>query len=319
MTKFNYQNICSSILLKDLPERNKEVLLRRFGLSREKETLEVIGQDFGITRERVRQIEADGLKRLEEKVKEPRCQAVFNYFSGYLRKAGFLKREDLLLSELGGKHFQNYIHFLLVLGKPFPKFYETEDLYPFWASDENAVTVAQKNINSFVSELKKKKRPLAPQGNISLSHLEISKNILKGQAGLYGLKDWPEINPRGIKDRAYIVLKKEKTSLHFSQVARAIGKDTLCQTVHNELIKDPRFVLVGRGLYALEEWGYQPGQVREVISQVLGKSKKPMRKEQVLKEVLKQRQVQSNTILLNLQNKNYFIKNSEGKYTVRKA
>lgn len=319
MTKFNYQNICSGILLKDLPEKNKEVLIRRFGLTGERETLETIGQDFGITRERVRQIEADGLKKLEEKLKSHPCQNVFNYFVSYLKRSGSLKREDLLLSELGGDKLQNHVYFLLTLGNPFLRFNETESFYSFWTVDKNAVNLTQKNINTFIAELKKKNRLLVLPAKISPSYFEVSKYILKGQDGRFGLREWPEVNPRGIKDMAYIIFKKEKTPLHFTQVAQAISKETSFPTVHNELIKDPRFVLVGRGLYALREWGYQPGVVREVIARALEKVKKPMKKEQILKKVLEQRQIKANTILLNLQNKKYFIKNSEGKYFLRKA
>ena len=81
----------------------------------------------------------------------------------------------------------------------------------------------------------------------------------------------------------------------------------------------PRFVLVGRGLYALGEWGYQPGQVKDVILSVLKESEKPLTREQVLDKVLKQRIVKANTVFLNLNNKKFFLKNPEGKYQVREA
>lgn len=315
--KYNFQTICYSNLLKDLPERQKDVLTRRFGLRGEKETLESIGRKCGITRERVRQIEEDGRKELQIRLEDPQCQTVFRSFEKELEKAGFLKREDLLLKQLGGDKFQNHALFLLTLGKPFQRVGENEEFYAYWVVDKEASNLARKHISVFTSALKKEKKPISLLSNIPVSHIEISKNILLGPEGLYGLKDWPEVNPKGIKDRAYLVFKKVQQPLHFSQVAQKIGKDALPQTVHNELIKDPRFVLVGRGLYALGEWGYTPGIVREVIADVLKSSKKPMPKEQVTKAVLEQRQVKPNTILLNLQNKRYFIKDSEGNYALK--
>ena len=114
-------------------------------------------------------------------------------------------------------------------------------------------------------------------------------------------------------------MKKKKKPLHFTAVAQGISQDALPQTVHNELIKDQRFVLVGRGLYALEEWGYSPGVVREVIAKEMKKVERPITREEVIKKVLLQRQVKPNTILLNLTNKKYFIKNSQGKYFIRQA
>jgi DNA-directed RNA polymerase delta subunit len=96
-------------------------------------------------------------------------------------------------------------------------------------------------------------------------------------------------------------------------------KETHIATIHNELIKDSRFVLVGRGIYALEEWGYGIGTVKDVILKILKESKNPLKKQEVLKKVSKQRIVKDNTIFLNLQNQKYFSKDSKGRYTVREA
>ncbi len=317
--KFNYQTICHSNMLREVPGRTKDVLSRRFGLRGERETLESIGEAYGVTRERVRQIQDDGIGRLNKRIEAPDCQRVFQYFAKELNSSGSLRKEDVLLADLGGPKFKNHVYFLLTLGEPFQKFSETKDLYAFWSTSKNAPSLAKKSINVFITELKKKNKPLALVKNIPASHIEVSKKILKSPDGLYGLKDWPEINPKGIKDKAYIILKKEAEPLHFTRVASLIGKDTLCQTVHNELIKDSRFVLVGRGLYALKEWGYDPGIVREVIYSILKTSKKPMARDGVIEKVLKQRYVKPNTVLLNLQNKKYFIRTKEGKYTTREA
>ncbi len=315
----NYQTICSNNLLKDLPDKHQEVISRRFGLKSEKETLESIGEDFGVTRERVRQIEEDGLKRLEDKILLPVVQNVFQDFLKYFKTAGSLKREDLVLQDLGGKNFKSHVSFLLTIGKPFQKYGETQDFHAFWAIDRNAFNVAQKSINDFAGRLEDEKTPMALPKEVLPSYIEISKNILKGPDGLYGLADWPEINPRGVKDKAYLVMKKEQKPLHFTKVAGLIGNGALVQTVHNELIKDQRFVLVGRGLYALKEWGYEQGFVKDVIANVINNSGGQLLKDEIVQAVLKQRQVKPSTVLLNLQNQKYFIKNSEGEYTIRKA
>jgi hypothetical protein len=102
-------------------------------------------------------------------------------------------------------------------------------------------------------------------------------------------------------------------------VAKLIGevfkKKAHVATTHNELIKDPRFVLVGRGLYALKEWGYSTGVVRDVIREILKKNG-PISKEDVLEKVMKERYVKANTVMVNLQNPKYFKKNKQGLYTV---
>lgn len=327
MKKPNYQTICQS-LLKDLSGRTKEVMLQRFGLVAPVrlssgqvggETLQSIGKDYNITRERVRQIEEDGLKRIEKKIKEDSYQNVFRYFINYLKANGNLKKEDILLEQLGGSKFKNHVFFLLTLGDQFGRFTETKDFHSVWAINKNSLQSALKVINSFIADLESRNQPLSLPAGVSSSYIEISKHILKNPEGLYGLKHWPEINPRGIKDKAYIVFKKKNRPLHFAEAARFVGKDSLPQTIHNELIKDPRFVLIGRGLYALADWGYEPGVVKDVLSKVLKEARRPLTKEEIVEKALKQRLVKENTIVQNLQNKKHFLKNLQGKYTLRKA
>ncbi len=335
MNRLNYKKI-SENLLQGLPPKTQDIISRRFGFrTGEKETLERIGSDYKITRERVRQIEDAGLKIVREKAKNI-SQKPFQYFEREIKNFGGLKRESLLLERLGGPNSKPYILFLLSIREPFKRFSETNDFFSFWATQTNPDPVkrVQKTIESFCRELNKKNKPLAfedfriykanpSNANVLLSCLELSKRILKNQDNLYGFADWPEINPRGIKDKAFLVLKKENRPMHFTQVAEIIQaqegtkKPYLFKTVHNELIKDSRFVLVGRGLYALQEWGYEAGHIKDIIFNVLKKSGKPLPKQKIVDYVLKQRFVKENTILLNLSNKEYFQQDDKGRYFVR--
>lgn len=314
----NYNTICKEVL-KDLPERTRNILIGRFGLSgQEPQTLEAIGKRYGnITRERVRQIEASGLKEARKNAKD-RAQKAFNGFSSYLKSNKGLKREDVLLSHFGGAKHGNHAFFLLSLAGRFQRFGSTADCHSFWCLDKNAATKALKNTNSFIDLLQNKKKPCDPPASVPLSHVEISKQILKSPEGLYGLKSWPEINPRNMRDKSFLALRSANKPLHFREVASRISSAN-AQTVHNELIKDARFVLVGRGIYALQEWGYVAGNVKDIILNVLHEAKKPLSREEVLQMVLRQRQVKAATVLLNLQNKNHFRKQASGKYAVRTA
>ena len=59
-------------LLAELSSREKDVLARRYGLGLpEPETLQVISDDLGISRERVRQIEKSALKKLRGRFIDP--------------------------------------------------------------------------------------------------------------------------------------------------------------------------------------------------------------------------------------------------------
>jgi len=322
---FNYPQTCSKFL-NDLPKKHKEVISRRFGLGgrKEKETLELIGKEYGITRERVRQIERDAISKLQPIVKKE--QKVFQYFKEYLKDQGELKREDMLLKSLGGKKYQNQIYFLLVLGDNFSRIAESEDLYALWTINKGAIDKAKRAIVSLCKKLEKMGKPLKLKDLDGVdckslatlnSYLEASKRIQQNGEGLFGLREWPEINPRGVKDKAYLVFKKEDKPLHFREVASLIEK-SLPQTVHNELIKDQRFVLVGRGLYALREWGHEEGPVKDVIAKILADAGQSLSRKDILDKVLKQRVVKENTVLLNLSNKEHFFKDSEGFYTINK-
>lgn len=93
-----------------------------------------------------------------------------------------------------------------------------------------------------------------------------------------------------------------------NQVSFDGGRSAHSQTVHNELIKDPRFVLVGRGTYALSDWGYEPGTVCDVLVSALKNTENGLTKEEIIKIVKAKRLVKDNTIILNLQNKKVFKK-----------
>jgi len=224
--KQDYQKICQD-LIKDLPQRQKDIVEQRFGLEdEERKTLEAIGQVYGITRERVRQIEEDGFSKIRPKLEK--YQEVFQYFEGEMEKFGGLRKEDILLNSLAGSKFQNQVFFLLILGEKFQRFAENKVFHSLWAIDQNSFNFAKEVLDflskklleinqplSFANLLKKANLQFKSLTSRSLqSYLEISKRIQPGIEGNYGLKDWPEINPRGVRDRAYLVFKKEKRPLH---------------------------------------------------------------------------------------------------------
>jgi len=355
--RFNCRRICTN-LLKDLPQRTAEIIQRRFGLdcglfkdngsnsgrTIRGETLEAIGKDYGITRERVRQIENEGFAKIQPKLKK--YEYIFRYFDDVLKSFGDAKKETTLLAVLGNEASQNCIFFLLNLANGLERVSETQELYPFWTRSKAAVNVVQKVIKAVVKTFQEQKTPLnlaqlfvsqkpvlqkiagkRLSKDVFSSYLEISKEVQSNPEGKFGLKDWLEINPRGVKDKSYLVLKQKNRPLHFTQITDFIRKSPFLSqrgsvhvaTIHNELIKDPRFVLVGRGVYALREWGYEPGVVKDIIFHTLKGSSKPLSKEEILKEVLKQRLVKKNTVLLNLQDRKYFLKNAEGKYMINPA
>lgn len=345
----------SSRLLEGLPLRNKEVVLRRFGLteSQKMETLEAIGKDYKITRERVRQIENDSLKKLKEKIKNPKIEPDFkeleSYISATLKRYGGVRREDNLLASLAAGENKNFAYFFLSLSPLFQRFDEGAGCYSVWTSSPENLELAKSLCRTFEEKFQNSgitlserevvdvyEKELKPRFNVSLaqeaifSYLEICCRLAKTIDQKWGLVSWAEVSPKTIKDKIGMVLKRENKPLHFQDISYLIeqlnGKlenvkkmSPHIQTVHNELIKNNNFVLVGRGMYALKEWGYEPGQVKDIIAKVLKDASRPLAKEEIIQAVAKQRAVKESTVLSGLRNKNLFGKDEFGKYQVREA
>jgi hypothetical protein len=327
-------------LLSNLQDRSHDIIVNRYGLgdSADSKTLEAIGKKYGITRERVRQIENAALSAIRKSDTFKAEHKVFTELKSIIEGMGALVHEDEFLSYISkDKSVQNHVRFYLVLGDHFNKLKEDEHFHARWTVDEDLSEAVHEGLHAVYQRLSDKellseddlvKRFLAEITDVASQYkneeiarrwLNISKRIGKNPLGEWGPAQSQNIKTRGIKDFAFLMMRKHGSPMHFREVAKAIqdtfGKKTHVATTHNELIKDPRFVLVGRGYYALAEWGYKPGVVREVISDILKKDG-PMTKDEVVERVLKERFLKKNTILVNLQNPKYFKKLSDGRYNV---
>lgn len=329
-------------LLGNLQDRAHDIIVNRYGLGddTDSKTLEAIGKKYGITRERVRQIENAALAAIRKSDSFKSEHKTFSELKSLVESMGTLVHEEDFLNALSkDPATKNHIHFYLVLGDEFKKLKEDDYFKSRWTIDEKLSQVVHealhsvyKNLNDkellsendlvsrFIDELKGVSEQYKNE-EIARRWLSISKKIAKNPLGEWGPSDSQNVKTRGIKDYAYLMMKKHGSPMHFREVAKAIvdtfGRKTHVATTHNELIKDPRFILVGRGYYALQEWGYKPGVVRDVIAEILQKEG-PLSKEDVIDRVLKERFLKKNTILVNLQNPKYFKKLEDGRYTVVK-
>ena len=327
-------------LLNSLPERAQDVIIGRFGLNQSSDemTLESIGKKYGITRERVRQIENYAINHIRKADSYNKEKVVFDELRDTINKMGGMIDEDTLLDNLGKDiSTKKHIHFLLVVGDDFNKIKEDTEFKHRWHVDKSLSDKIHEALQKLYSRLGDDE--IIPESEIIASFLEhlkevsdeykqdeiltrwlsISKNVAKNPLGEWGKAKSSNIKTKGVRDYAYLILRKHGSPIHFREVAKLISdvfkKKAHVATTHNELIKDPRFVLVGRGLYALKEWGYSTGVVRDVIREILKKSG-PLSKENVLEKVMKERYVKANTVMVNLQNPKYFKKNKQGMYTI---
>jgi hypothetical protein len=333
--ELDLKSIIQDILATIEREREREIVSRRFGLYDRRETLEQIGELLGITRERVRQLEKAVITKLKSAAEKdlPHIKDVESTLTGHLESMGNAAKVSDVTSKLLGnssKLDQSRVAFLAHLS---PNIAVIEDNDNFYHSVGLAGVHDEKNIRERVADIieviKKIGEPTDIErvsqevGSSDPKHIQALAGISKDIAhlhGRWGLIKWPMVNPKNIRDKIYVILHDNKKPMHFSEIAEAIQdsdfrrRNVTTQAIHNELIKDKRFVLIGRGIYALKEWGYKKGTVADVIAEVLRKEGGPLHRDEIVRRVLKSRQVKETTILLNLQGKTQFKRVAKATY-----
>lgn len=327
-------------LLSVLPPRAKDVLEKRYGLdaSGKSATLESIGKAYGITRERVRQIENYAIQAIQKSEAYTEQKPVFDELNTALTELGTVVSEEELLAELTKDvSLRNHLYFLLVIGDPFHRIKEDNSFACRWCLERKVAERVENALKSvfnklgedelvqedeIISLLKTELSDLEEQyrdDRIIRRWLSISKEISRNPLGEWGAAASPNVRAKGIRDYAYLAVKRHGSPMHFREVAEAIqtlfSKKAHIATTHNELIKDRRFVLVGRGLYALSEWGYTAGVVKDVLREIL-QQHGPLTREEIIDKVRRERYVKDNTIIVNLQDAAMFKRLPDGSYIV---
>jgi len=329
----------SSFLTKEVlkKDRDRSVVTERYGLSGEKpKTLEAIGKDLGITRERVRQIEKAATLKLEKAIPNA---AEIKSFHEKLEKTltdfgGFSNEERLVAVFIPTKKQDakemNSLLFLITLNRNIVRYGENKETRTYWllkGTDNKDIAATSKDIDTLLEGKKKVlgandiAKALDRDIRVVESLLWTKKNVLMTDDKKWGLITWREVNPKSIRDKTYVIMKDHKEPLHYSDITEKIlahkmqKRPVTKQAVHNELIRDERFVLIGRGIYALSEWGYKPGVVQDVIIEIMREEGRPMHKNEIIEHVKKHRIVKETTVILNLQ-KNSFKRVARATYTL---
>ena len=320
-------------------DREKEIISRRFGLSGNRETLEQIGEMLSITRERVRQLEKAILIRLQISAEDgeiPELAAAEKILVRNLTELGRVAKLTDLADKVYGRKTttseRTGIIFIATFANNLTVIEENDKYFASVGIAEYGDSkVVRGRVDEIVKVIKENKAPMSiDELDNALNyehpdHIKAVASISKLLAtlnGLWGLAKWPSVNPKNIRDKIFVILESRKEPMHFSDIAREIResnfkrKNVTVQAIHNELIKDSRFVLIGRGIYALSTWGYKKGTISDIIKSVLEKSENPLTREEIVKQVLKVRKVKETTILLNLQNKKLFKKVDKNLYTI---
>ncbi len=336
IVSFNPKEITERVLA-DLPDRSRDVIEKRYGLKGSQRTLEAIGQSYGITRERVRQIEnlaKDQIRKSDVFIAHAQ-HAVDELHRAIEALGGLVQEQHLLDTVSPDDHSENHIYLLLDLANPFIDHKETDEFHKTWYTNHNNHEQIKRSLNHLYEDLesheivteeeiisrfmdKIEHDMVEGQVNDDLARrwLEISKRVDKNQLGKWGRADSTNIKTRGIRDLAYLILREHGKPMHFrdiaAETAKGFERKVNIATMHNELIKDPRFDLVGRGLYALKEWGLYGGTVAELITEIL-KKQKTLSESDIIEKVLERKMVKESTIRINLKNKKLFKQNKDTK------
>lgn len=339
-------------LLKTLASKEADVLRRRYGLTEAgKETLETIGAFYNVTRERIRQIENLGVEKMKASgIFVDVMRPVEHLVVTLLNHHGGVMTQDALLESLLGVHieqpqYRQAVGFILseLMNDKLTEIPKSKKYVAGWklqltsmdfvdtaiAELEQVIRAAGKP-QSFSDVLDAFQKTAFYQQNDQkltedavLSYVDLSAQLARNPFDEYGLTEWGLVLPKRMNDRVYLVLKKEGHPMHFEEIAKRISKifkkRAYPPTVHNELILNSEYVLVGRGIYALKEWGYKEGVVSDVLVDILQRAGHPMQRNELVDAVLKQRMVKKNTILLALADKQFFQKTKDGKFMLVKT
>lgn len=319
--------------------REQEIITRRFGLNGTKETLEQIGERLNITRERVRQLEKAALIRLKIAAEKGNIENLAEIEKALIRnlaESGRISKTKNLADKYLEKNASEQeilnLIFIAEISSKLVVIAENDKYHSAIANseygDERKIKTA---IDEIVNIIKKNKSPLSLDeldGKLSYEHpsqieaiASVSK-LLASLHGVWGLEKWPSVNPKNIRDKIFVILEAKKEAMHFSEIAEEIRnsdfsrKNVTTQAIHNELIKDKRFVLIGRGIYALDNWGFKKGTVADTITEVLKEAGEPLYRDEIVKRVLEKRKVKETTVLLNLQSKKEFVRVAKATYTI---
>lgn len=326
-----------------LSPKEKHIIENRYSLNAHPHaTLEKIGREFGVTRERIRQIEKNALKKLSRNVINTKLHSFNQFASSIIQKYEGVVLGDKMISEIlslvsDPKAIDvSSIKLSVELDSNLENVPNTINWHPYFKlktiERREIIDMCEKairflngkndpdTVDTVLAFLEKEKGKKYNRQFV-ISCLELDRRIKVVKHGV-GLASWRHINPRTLRDKILYILSEVQKPLHYVEISNRIAETHFdkkvinVQAVHNELIRDQSFVLIGRGIYALRKWGYEDGTVSDVIRGIL-KEKGPLAREQIIGEVLKRRHVKRITILLNLKNKPAFERVGRDMYAVK--
>ena len=332
-------------LLLGLQDIDKDVVRRRFGLHAPKETLQEIGDDYGVTRERIRQIQNRAMDGITPKAKKHIIiLSLSTKARQHLGKVG-VKREKTVTKDFARTHNisekgESLLAFLILLSEKLHHHEETNEMHSFISASEKQTRLAKHvlkkilakfasnpektytgaEVLSFVEKEIHKHIGVKAKEDELYDFLRILKPIGRNPFGQFGLLDHNQITPSSLAHKILYLLENQGKPMHFNEIFQSLkGMDEINDeflsnrwkknynrsSIQNHLIMNPEFVWIGRGTYALKKWGYKEGNVFDRMVELVKKNKS-IQKEKLYELLSVEKQFSKITFEVYIRNKKYF-------------
>ena len=326
-------------LLSELDAREADVIKKRFGINSQPLSLEKIGKNYNITRERVRQIQNNALskivkKSLENEFLEKSFYPEIDELLGKLK----VKRESYVIKKIQAVYKitpeeENIIRFFFFIHSKIIYERETREFFAHLSTIREIFEMTKKILRHINNKLKtsdelfkegeflnivekeiKKHLNFDPDLEDILEFIKISKLLRKNPWNELGYFEHPRIAPSSLNEKIKIILEIEGRPMHFLEIWEKLKtlsqiEDELLHpewkkiynlhSVHNVLILDPNFIKYGRGKYALKKWGYDEGHIIDLMKKIVEK-RKEISIDELYRLVRSQREVSEQTFKIYL-------------------
>jgi len=294
--------VLRDILFLNLSDKEIEVIHSRFGLTRKRKTLSTIGSIYGISRERVRQIEERAIKKIySDFADNNQIQQIFYKVRLLAKKITPLDAIDNLSNIYIN---EGVVRLLLRIEKEDFCIFEDDNLIKSFLIQKKERSKIDKLLNKLIECLNYQKsyvpiKEFVDHFNIceefilSIEKLEVNNGsiVIRTNKNIFNIS---------LRDRVKDVLEKYGKPMHIKDISeksgiklsRILGRSGQLSGIIN----------VGKSIYALKEWGYIKGTTADIICYYLNNEGIPMHYLKIVRLIKKQKQYKTSTVYAALQN-----------------
>lgn len=302
-------------MLACLPERQRTVLADRYGLwDGIAETLQDIGDKLGLTRERIRQIEAKALKRIlrlygHGKIKAHIFNSIRLYFTTHQSESDGVLSEDEAIEALATgcscEEAGLAVEFLQDITGTEANIFASGLIEPeagVYCVDETAARFYQEMLRLIEESLQSREKPLteglllkditsragtclsANQLRLARRVLNVSARVSRLRNGTIALSQWTEFHSHNAASLTEAALRLLGRPAHFREITEKVssifgeGGTFNERTIHQALLTNRKaFVWVKHGTYGLAAWGLKkPPFIKDRLVELLSVTGYPL-------------------------------------------